>query len=153
MKKHFTLVLLLSLVALPSFAANAIFSSNEVETINLKPVNYNFKPLISAAETTSSNSLNTSVKNSVQTKANNGKLSEQNFMKAVNNLDTAQVELREQISGYSSLMNQSKSEYLSKKEEYKAYKKQYNALKKKMKKIEKSKKLIQDNIESQNVNY
>ena len=70
-------------------------------------------------------------------------------MNAINNLDNAQVEIREQVASYSVLMEQSKAQYELKKDEYKAYKKQYNALKKKMRSIERSKEMIQGNIYSE----
>ncbi len=151
MRKYFTSVLLLTSFSLPVFASDAIFSNSETETFNLLPSGYNSKPFVTTNSTIiSSNTMapTPSVSTNLQTKAQDSNLSDKNFINAVNNLDTAQVELREQLTSYSALMAQAKQDYINKKEQYNSYKKQYNALKKKNRQIEKSKKIIQGNIES-----
>lgn len=117
------------LLSLPALADEPVFSqSGEVQKIDPAPV--------------SSNSLDAV---NVQ-KPGASSLSDQNFKSAINSLDTAQVEVREQLATYMSLMEQTKTEYEAKKAQYNQYKKEYNAIKKKMKNIDKMKKMLNDNL-------
>lgn len=143
-KKYFAIFLLSSLICMPAFAEDAVFSNSETSEVNLQPLNYQTKPVVEASEIPVVKS--TSINNNVNLQSD---VSNQNFLNAINNLDNAQVEIREQLASYSALMEQSKAQYELKKDEYKAYKKQYNALKKKMRSIERSKEMIQGNIYSE----
>ncbi len=146
-RKYFAIFLLLSFISLGAFAQDTIFTNSDSEQFDLQPLNYHTETANSSADSIpvyKSNSNSTNVP--LVEKAKNSDLSNQNFKSAVNNLDNAQVEIREQLASYSQLMTQSKASYEAKKDEYRAYKKQYNTLKRKMNKIEKSKKIIQDNI-------
>lgn len=144
-KKYFAIFLLSSFVSIPVFAQDAVFSNSETEQFNLQPLNYTTKPVVTAKENIPV--VKSSALNAVQTSAPvNSDLSDQNFLNAINNLDNAQVEIREQLASYSALMAQAKTNYEAKKDEYNTYKKQYNALKKKMRSVERTKKLIQNNV-------
>ncbi|MCD8025007.1 MAG: hypothetical protein LUE64_05685 [Candidatus Gastranaerophilales bacterium] len=137
LKKYFAALILSSFIAMPSIAQDTVFSNSDSEQFNLQPLNYSTKTITSSS---SSSAL----------KSTSNTLSDKNFKNAINNLDTAEVEIREQLANYSALMAQSKTNYESKRGEYRTYKKQYNALKRKMRNVEKSKKLIQNNIYVQN---
>lgn len=122
----------------PACAEDAVFTNSDTQQMNLQPLTYTSVPVVKSSEA------------SAQTKAvvpsSENQVSNQNFLNAINNLDNAQVEIREQMAAISALMAQSKTAYEAKKEEYNAYKKQYNQLKNKMKSVEKSKTLIQENV-------
>lgn len=145
-KRYFAIFLLSSLIAVPAFAEDAVFSNKETEQFNLQPLNYSTVPVVTSKEADTKSS----VYQTTQTKAADSELSNQNFLNAINNLDNAQVEIREQLASYSALMAQAKTNYEAKRDEYKSYKKQYNALKKKLNNVEKSKKMIQGNVYVQN---
>ena len=142
-KKYFAIFLLSSFVCIPAFAQDAVFSDSETQQFNLQPLDYSTKPVVNSSEVPV---IKSSAKPAVAAQTD---VSNTNFLNAINNLDNAQVELREQMASYNALMEQSKAEYQLKKDEYKAYKKQYNAIKKKMRKVERSKNMIQDNIQTQ----
>lgn len=137
-KNYFIALLLSSVIAIPAFAGDSVFSNSSSEQFELKPLN-----------NTAAANVNTAAPATAQTlKPATSDLANKNYTSAISNLNNAQVELREQMASYSALMAQAKSNYENKKDEYKAYKKEYNALKRKMNKIEKTKKLIQSNITS-----
>ena len=152
-KRCFTVFIFL-MAMLPVFAEDAVFSNSETQTFSLQPLDYSTKPIVNAVEDTSrSYSQKRTQSAFIQSNSSNSSnydMSDQNFMKAINNLDNAQVTIREQMSTYNALMVQAKTEYEAKKEEYKGYKHQYSLLQKRMKNIEKSKKLIQGNVNVQN---
>ncbi len=140
-KRYF--ILAVFLLALPCFAQDAVFKSSDTEQFDLEPVSYSSSPVVNAQEVPKEASQPVLPANMNQS---DSKLSNQSFLDAINNLDTAQVQLREQLATYNTFMAQSKAEYFAKKEEYKGYKQQYKALKKKMKMVEKSKGIIQNDI-------
>ncbi len=147
-KNYFTILLLSAFISLPAFAGDAVFSNSDSEKFELQPLNYTTSAI--SSQPTSAPSAYpsaTSTVNKTQTSTEN-----KNYVNAINNLDNAQVEIRDQLARYNALMAQSKTNYEAKKDEYKSYKKEYNSLKRKLNQIEKSKKIIQENCTLQNVN-
>lgn len=134
--------LILAFCATPSFAEDAVFTNSDTQQLNLQPLSYDSVPVVKSSEA------QVNVKTTPNSSSNS--VSNQNFLNAINNLDNAQVEIREQMAAISALMAQSKTAYEAKKDEYNAYKKQYNQLKSKMKSVEKSKSLIQNNVNVSN---
>lgn len=122
----------------PAYAEDAVFTNSDTQQMNLQPLTYTSVPVVKSSET--------SAQSKAVVPSSENQVSNQNFLNAINNLDNAQVEIREQMAAISALMAQSKTAYEAKKEEYNAYKKQYNQLKSKMKSVEKSKTLIQENV-------
>ncbi len=100
-KKYFAIFLLSSLICMPAFAEDAVFSNSETSEVNLQPLNYQTKPVVEASEIPVVKS--TSVNNNVNLQSD---VSNQNFLNAINNLDNAQVEIREQLASYSALLEQ-----------------------------------------------
>lgn len=125
---------------IPAYCEDAVFTNNDTQQLNLQPLSYDSVPVVKSSEA-SSKTISTPAQSPV---------SNQNFLNAINNLDNAQVEIREQMAAVNALMAQSKTAYEAKRDEYKAYKKQYNQLKSKMKSVEKSKNLIQENVNVSN---
>ncbi len=113
-----------------SFAADAVFDSNSntVQEVEIKPSN-------TAAEVNAVN------KGAAET------LSNEKFKSAVNNLDSAQVDIREQLATYKTLVEQKQLDVNNKKAELSKLKKEYSALQKKMKNVEKMKKMLNESIE------
>ncbi len=147
-KKYFAIFLLSSAMTIPAFAEDAVFKNTDTEQFKLQPLNYSSKPVVKSNEIPVVKS--TALSNGSTYKVQDKDLSNQNFLNAINNLDNAQVEIREQLATYSALMAQAKTSYEAKRQEYRGYKKQYNELKKKMRSIEKSKSMIQGNVYVQN---
>jgi len=114
-----------------SFAADAVFDSNSktVQEVEIEPSN-------APAEV-----------NAVNTQGSTETLSNEKFKSAVNNLDSAQVDIREQLATYKTLVEQKQLDVNNKKAELSKLKKEYSALQKKMKNIEKMKKMLNDSIE------
>ena len=145
MKKNYFAALLVSFtVCLAANAGDAVFSNSDTENFNLQPLNYTSAPSTTAKTVTT--------KTTTQNKVIGSEIANKNYTGAINNLDNAEVELREQIANYTALMEQSKTAYEAKKAEYKGYKKQYKAIRKKLKNVEKSKKLIRNNYPAANTN-
>lgn len=142
-KNILPLFLLSALTFIPVYADDAVFSNSETQQFDLQPLNYNSVPVVKSQETSSS------VK-TVQTADSQNQVSNTNFLNAINNLDNAQVEIREQMASTSALMSQSKTAYESRRDEYRAYKKQYRELKSKMRSVEKSKNMIRNNVNVNN---
>ncbi len=140
LKKYFTVILAVVALQAVAFADDAVFSNEEAEQFTLQPLNYSEKPVVEAKEAMQSPMSATS------NKPIGSDLSNANYLNAINNLDNAQVELREQIANYTSLMAQTKAEYQAKKAEYNNYKKLCKEYKKKMRNVEASKKKIQENV-------
>lgn len=148
LKKYFAVSLLSLAISVPAFAEDAVFKNTDTEHFQLKPLSFNTKPVVKSEEIPVVKSNSIATPNVAPATKND--LSNQNFLNAINNLDNAQVEVREQMATYSALMAQAKSQYEAKKAEYNGYKKQYNQLKRKMNSIEKSKSMIQNNVNVQN---
>ena len=147
MRKNYLIAILLSsLLVMPVFSADAVFSNSDSETFNLQPLN-NTTQTTKTVKTKAAPAVSTAKKGVVDSE-----LANKNYTSAISNLDNAQIELREQLANYTALMAQAKTAYEAKKAEYNGYKKEYNALKKKMNNIEKSKKLIQGNYGAQSTN-
>ena len=140
-KKLLSFFVFSSLVIMPVCAADTIFTSSDSEDFSLQPLNYGSSSQVPKSAPT--NEINVPKLKAV---AADNELSNKNYTSAISNLNSAQVELREQMASYTALMSQAKTNYESRKEEYREYKRQYNAIKKKMNNIEKTKKLIQNNI-------
>lgn len=145
-KNYFASILLSALICAPVCAENAVFSNSDTENFSLQPLNYSTKEVTKAKDT---NTVQAQTSNSSST----SNLTNKNYQSAINNLDSAEVQLREQIANYSTLMAQAKTAYETKKDEYNAYKREYNELKKKLNNIEKSKKLIQGNYAVNNTTH
>lgn len=73
-------------------------------------------------------------------------LSNEKFKSAVNNLESAQVDVREQLATYKTLVDQKQIEVNNKKTELSKLKREYFALQRKMRNIEKMKKMLNNNI-------
>lgn len=144
-KNYFAIMLLLSAITLPTFAGDAVFSNSDTESFSIQPMNYASAP----SSLTRDNGKSTTAKTVTTTSTNSG-LANKNYTSAISNLDSAEVELRQQIANYSSLMAQAKTAYEAKKDEYNSYKREYNELRKKLSNVEKSKKLIQGNYQVNN---
>ncbi len=144
-KKYFAFVLLSSFVVLPAIADDAVFSNSESQQFNLQPLNYDSVPVVKSQDATT-----VSKTTSQSATLTDNQVSDQNFLNAINNLDNAQVEIREQMASTSALMAQAKTNYETRKDEYKTYKKQYKTLKKKLRSVEKSKEMIQGNVSVSN---
>lgn len=132
-KKISVLTFALVMYTAAAFADDAVFSSTE--TINPAPV---------AAPAKSTPELSGEV-HAVEN-ASSGSLSNEKFKSAVNNLESAQVDVREQLSAYKAKVDEKTIEVSNQKAELASLKKQYKALQKKMKNIDKMKKMLNDNI-------
>lgn len=118
------------LPAMADNGANAVFG-NETETINLKPATETVSGEVSATET--------------KTNPNNA-FSNEKFKNAVDNIESAQVDLREQLASCKTKVDMKTEELNIKKTELSVLKKEYKSLQKKMKNTEKMKKMINNNI-------
>ncbi len=113
-----------------SFAEEAVFDSKTqtaVQEVNLKP-----------AESAEVKAVNT--QSATET------LSNEKFKSAVNNLESAQVDVREKLATYKTLVEEKEVDVANRKAELSKLKKEYSALQKKMRNIEKMKKMLNDNI-------
>lgn len=124
-KKFALLLAVISLGFGASFADDAVFSQATQE-VNIKPANAEVKAVNtqSAAET----------------------LSNEKFKSAVNNLESAQVDVREKLATYKTLVEEKQLDVNNRKAELAKLKKEYSALQKKMRNIEKMKKMLNSNI-------
>ncbi len=130
-KKFAVLMAVVSLGFGASFAEDAVFDSKTqtaVQEVNIKPV----------AE-------NAEVK-AVNTQSAAETLSNEKFKSAVNNLESAQVDVREKLATYKTLVEEKELDVSNRKAELSKLKKEYSALQKKMRNIEKMKKMLNDNI-------
>ncbi len=114
-------------------ADEAVFSDNTAETINVQPVPEE-KPL-------------TGEVNATETKPVSESLSNEKFKSAVNNLESAQVDVREQLSVCKTKVDEKTIEVSTKKAELSTLKKEYRMLQKKMKNIDKMKRMLNSNID------
>lgn len=111
-----------------SFAEEAVFDSKtSVQEVELKPA------------------ANAEVK-AVNTQTASETLSNEKFKSAVNNLESAQVDVREKLATYKTLVEEKEIDVANRKTELSKLKKEYSALQKKMKNIEKMKKMLNNNI-------
>ena len=129
-RKFIVLAAILSFGFAASYANDAVFTS---ETKSVQEVN--IKPASDAAEV-----------NAVNTQSTSETLSNEKFKSAVNNLESAQVDVREQLATYKTLVEQKEIEVNNHKDELSKLKKEYSSLQKKMKNIEKMKKMLNSNI-------
>lgn len=142
-KNILPLFIIAAFTIVPAYAEDAVFTNSDTQQLNLQPLSYDSVPVVKSQEASS-------VAPKATAASTTNAVSNQNFLNAINNLDNAQVEIREQMAAVSALMAQSKTAYEAKKDEYNAYKKQYKELKSKMKSVEKSKTLIQNNVNVNN---
>lgn len=117
------------LPAMADDGANPVFGS-EAETVELKPAQETISGEVSATETKDAPST----------------FSNEKFKNAVDNIESAQVDLREQLASCKTKVDAKIEEVNTKKAELSSLKKEYKALQKKMKNSEKMKKMINDNI-------
>ncbi len=132
-KRFFVLTLFAMLTAGAAMAEDAVFSEAPVQNANIQP----------AADT----SVEAKVVEAVNTETATESLSNEKFKSAVNNLESAQVDVREQLATYKTLVADKEVEVANKKAELSKLKKEYSALQKKMDNIEKMKKLLNSNID------
>lgn len=117
---------------IPVSADEAVFSNNTTETINVQPVS-NPEPV--------------SEVDAVNTKPVSESLSNEKFKSAVNNLESAQVDVREQLSVCKTKVDEKTIEVNTKKTELSVLKKEYKTLQKKLKNIDKMKQMLNNNID------
>lgn len=144
LNKNLKLLALFAFVAVlgtaSAFANDAVFNpSEEVQEINLKPVVNEVKESQTSAPKAETPAVSTE-KKAGET------LSEENFKSAITNLDAAQVDVREQLATYSTLVAQKQAEVNAKKAELSALKKKYSELQKKTKSIDKMKKMLNEHV-------
>jgi len=134
-KRFFALCLISFLTIGASMAEDAVFSEAPAQNIQ----NVNIEPATDA-------SVKAEVVNAVNTETSGQSLSNEKFKSAVNNIESAQVDVREQLAAYKALVDEKTTEVAQKKAELSKLKSEYRALQKKMDSIEKMKKLLNDNI-------
>lgn len=134
-KRLFALCLITAFGFSAAMAQDAVFQSSEppVQNVNIQP----------AADT----SVKAEVVEAVNTETPSQSLSNEKFKSAVNNLESAQVDVREQLAAYKALVDEKETEVANKKAELSKLKVEYRALQKKMDNIEKMKKLLNNNID------
>lgn len=132
-KRFFMLTLLAVLTSGAVMAQDAVFSEAPVQNVNIQPA--------------TNTSVEAKVVEAVNTEAPAESLSNEKFKSAVNNLESAQVDVREQLATYKTLVADKEIEVANQKAELAKLKKEYNALLKKMNNIEKMKKLLNSNID------
>ncbi len=131
--KRFFMIALISIsCAGVSMAQDAVFSAGATQNVEIQPVN-------STEKTETVNAVN----NQVQGQS----LSNEKFKSAVNNLESAQVDVREQLASYKTLVENKELEVANQKAELSKLKKEYKALQNKMNNIEKMKKMLNENID------
>ena len=111
-RKFIVLAAILSFGFAASYANDAVFTS---ETKSVQEVN--IKPASDAAEV-----------NAVNTQSTSETLSNEKFKSAVNNLESAQVDVREQLATYKTLVEQKEIEVNNHKAELSKLKKEYSSL-------------------------
>jgi len=133
-KRCFTLCLISLFTFGSAMAQDAVFQSSEapVQSVNVQP----------AADTT----VKAEVVEAVNTQTSSQSVSNENFKNAVNNLESAQVDIREHLATYKTLVDEKTIEVANQKAELARLKNEYRALQKKMNNIEKMKKLLNNNI-------
>lgn len=131
-KRFFALTLAAVLISGIAMAQDAVFSEVPVQNVNIQPV--------------SNTSVEAKVVDTVNTQTATESLSNEKFKSAVNNLESAQVDVREQLATYKTLVADKEVEVANQKAELAKLKKEYNALQKKMNNIEKMKKMLNENI-------
>ena len=135
-KRYFIAAFVFCLGFASVLANEAVFSNDtKAETINVQPVSES-KIETNAPEET----------NAADVKKANDSLSNEKFKSAVNNLESAEVDVREQLSSYKSQVDAKIVEVNARKSELSTLKKEYKALQKKMKNIDKMKKMLNNNI-------
>ncbi|MBE7706200.1 MAG: hypothetical protein E7Z91_03025 [Cyanobacteria bacterium SIG30] len=138
MKKNLiALSLLLSLTISYGYCESTVFDSyttdaQEIQKIDISPVKTNVGEKIEG--------------NVAQTSQKMGQIQNENFEAAIQSLDAAQVEIRDELAQYTQKYNDAKARYDIAKEECKALKKQINAIKRKIKHIERTKNNISKNF-------
>ncbi len=131
-KRFFALTLAAVLTSGIVMAQDAVFSEAPVQNVNIQPV--------------SNTSVEAKVVDTVNTQTATESLSNEKFKSAVNNLESAQVDVREQLATYKTLVADKEVEVANQKAELAKLKKEYNALQKKMNNIEKMKKMLNENV-------
>lgn len=133
-KRFFVLTLVSFLTLGAAMANDAVFSDNvqaPTQNVELQPANSSVKGEIVNA-----------VNNETQTQS----LSNEKFKSAVNNIESAQVDIREQLASYKVLVDDQTLKVANEKAELAKLKREYKALQKKMNNIEKMKKILNENI-------
>ncbi len=138
MKKISVLVLFGLLVFGQSVFANTVFDSyNEADVAEIQQID--ISPDSSAKQS--------EIKSAVQsTSEQMGDIQNQNYRNAIQSLDAAQVEIREELIQYKQQYNEAKARYDVAKTECRELKKQINSIERKIKSIEKTKQNISKNI-------
>lgn len=133
LKKISFLACALALTFTVAVADEAVFSDSPVETISPAPIS----------------EIEPSLQGEVDAVENKGaaSLSNEKFKSAVNSLESAQVDVREQLSVCKAKVDEKEIEVANKKNELSVLKKEYRTLQKKMKSIENIKKKLNDNIQ------
>ncbi len=120
-----------------TLADDAVFNGQQnqtaVQEVNIKPAEARTVPQNAEVE-------------AVNTQSPSDTLSNEKFKSAVNNLESAQVDVREQLATYKALVEQKELDVNNRKAELSKLKREYSALQKKMKNIEKMKKMLNNNI-------
>lgn len=118
-----------------TYAEDAVFNGEKgsVQEVNIKPAETKTMPQNAEVQ-------------AVNTQPASETLSNEKFKSAVNNLEQAQVDVREQLATYKTLVEQKQLDVNNRKEELSKLKKEYSALQKKMRSIEKMKKMLNSNI-------
>lgn len=131
--KRFFVLSLVSLFTLgAAMAQDTVFpAENVTQNVELQPANATVNGKIVDA-----------VNNETQTQS----LSNEKFKSAVNNIESAQVDIREQLASYKARVDDKTVEVANQKAELAKLKKEYKALQKKMNNIEKMKRMLNDNI-------
>ena len=113
-------------------ADDAVFSNNApTQNVELQPAN---------------SSVKAEIVNAVNNETPTQSLSNEKFKSAVNNIESAQVDIREQLASYKVLVDDQTLKVANEKTELARLKREYRALQKKMNNIEKMKKLLNNNI-------
>lgn len=131
--KRFLVLTLVSFLTLSAaMADDAVFSNNApTQNVELQPAN---------------SSVKAEIVNAVNNETPTQSLSNEKFKSAVNNIESAQVDIREQLASYKVLVDDQTLKVANEKTELARLKREYRALQKKMNNIEKMKKLLNNNI-------
>lgn len=136
MKKIALSLILCALLSTPSFAQDAIFEAyepvEEVQKINLEP---------------DTNAPAEQLQGTVSVKKLSNTVQEENYKKAITNLDDASAEVRQQLINYNSQLAGAKERRDVAKQQVKDLNNYVKQTKKRLKNIEKSKKYINSNFE------
>lgn len=129
---------LLFITASSAFADEAVFSNNASQAeVNADAASIN-------SETKSDEP---AVNNAVNKQPSSESFSNEKFKSAVNDLESAQVDIREQLASCKELVETKENELSNKKAELTILKKEYKALQKKIKNVDKMKKMLNNNID------